>query len=188
MVYPRRHALLAQKILQSGGALLSEYGADEPLETQNFIARNRIVSGLCHAVLIVEAPIPSGALSTARFALEQNREVFIAPGPLTDTFAGSHMLLRQGAQLAVSPADILRDLGRRIVAVDWTPPTPLATDTTESVLSALRNSSSPLSVDKLAQGTKLQPRAVQQALAVLLFEESVREHADGYSAASSPAI
>ncbi|MEK7077163.1 MAG: DNA-processing protein DprA, partial [Patescibacteria group bacterium] len=110
--YPRMHEKLAEKILSQGGALVSEYPPGSPAFPYRFIERNRIVSGLAHGTLIIEAPKRSGTLATARFALDQNREVLVVPGPARHVnFLGSHKLIRSGATLVTSPEEILEAFG-----------------------------------------------------------------------------
>lgn len=111
-VYPREHERLAKNILEKGGTLISEYPLGSPSYPHRFIERNRLVSGLALGILIIEAPAESGALATARFALEQNRDVFVVPGEIDNpNYAGSHELLKQGAAFVTSPEDILRAIG-----------------------------------------------------------------------------
>ncbi|MEK7212098.1 MAG: DNA-processing protein DprA, partial [Patescibacteria group bacterium] len=81
-IYPRTHESLAKRIIENGGGLISEYPLGAPSWPYRFLARNRIVSGLAQGVIIIEAPIDSGAMATARFALDQNREVLVVPGPI----------------------------------------------------------------------------------------------------------
>ena len=110
-VYPPENKELANRILESGGAVISEYGPGEPIEKSNFIQRNRIISALSIAVLVIEAPIHSGALVTARTGGEQGKDVFVVPGAIGDpNFEGSHKLIRDGAILVSSVKDILEDL------------------------------------------------------------------------------
>jgi len=110
VVYPGEHASLYKKIGEQG-LLISEYPLGTPPEGFRFPARNRIVSGLSLGVVIVEAAIRSGALITARLALEQNREVFAVPGRIDSLKSeGPHGLLRQGAALVRSVEDILAEL------------------------------------------------------------------------------
>lgn len=108
-IYPGTHAGLARQIQEQGGALISEYPSGVPSYKQNFIARNRIVSGLSQAVLITEAAEKSGSLHTAQFALEQGRDVLVVPGNITSpTSKGTNSLLRVGATPVTSSSDILQ--------------------------------------------------------------------------------
>ncbi len=110
VVYPGEHASLYKKIGEQG-LLISEYPLGTPPEGFRFPARNRIVSGLSLGVVIIEAAVRSGALITARLALEQNREVFAVPGRIDSPKSeGPHGLLRQGAALVRSVEDILAEL------------------------------------------------------------------------------
>ncbi|MCI5195010.1 MAG: DNA-protecting protein DprA [Candidatus Electrothrix sp. AW5] len=110
VVYPQKHNGLYRQIGEQG-LLVSEYRLGTPPEGFRFPARNRIVSGLSLGVVIVEAAIRSGALITARLALEQNREVFAVPGRIDSSKSkGPHNLLRQGATLVQSVDDILVEL------------------------------------------------------------------------------
>lgn len=107
-IYPRQNTALAKKIIEQGGCLVSEYPPKTPALPRLFLERNRIVSGLSEAVLIVEAPKRSGTLSTARFSTEQNREVFVVPGsPRQIQYQGSLDLIKSGAQIITEASDVL---------------------------------------------------------------------------------
>lgn len=110
-IYPRSHYGLAQQIVQGGGVLVSEYPPGTNIFKQNFIARNRIVAGLVDALLITEAAEKSGSLHTARFALEQGKDVLAVPGNITSsTSVGTNNLLKAGAVPITCAEDVLHIL------------------------------------------------------------------------------
>ncbi len=111
MVYPERNLRLADRI-RAQGALISEFPIGTRPLPQLFPVRNRLISGLTRAVVVVEARHGSGALITVEYALEQGRDVFAVPGPIySPASAGPHQLIRNGAGLATCAADILEALG-----------------------------------------------------------------------------
>jgi DNA processing protein len=111
-LYPARNKELADKIVNSG-AVVSEFPPGTPARADHFPRRNRIISGLCQGLLVVEAAKESGSLITARLALEQNREVFAIPGSIHNPLArGCNALIREGAKLVESCQDILEELSQ----------------------------------------------------------------------------
>lgn len=109
--YPRENRALADTIAERG-ALVSEFPLGTPPEAWRFPARNRIISGLSRAVVVIEAPLNSGALITADFALEQGREVLAVPGNVNNwRHAGCHRLIKEGARLVEEARDVLEALG-----------------------------------------------------------------------------
>lgn len=111
-IYPRLHFRLARDILSAGHALLSEYPPGTGCRKHHFHARNRLIAGLSEAVLVVEAPKRSGAMMTARLALENGREVWAVPGAITQgNSEGPNRLIRDGAVPVTCPEDIADALG-----------------------------------------------------------------------------
>lgn len=111
-VTPSSHANLAERILQHGGTLISEYYDREFFSKYRFHERNRIISGLCEATIVIEAPIKSGALITAQKALDQNRDVYVLPGDITKPQAqGCLKLIYDGAIPILSIDNLLIELG-----------------------------------------------------------------------------
>lgn len=110
LVYPMRNRALAERIAQEG-CIVSEYPLGMPPLTHNFPRRNRIISGLSRAVLVVEAALRSGSLITARVAADQGRDVFAIPGSIHSPLAkGCHALIKQGAKLVETVEDMLEEL------------------------------------------------------------------------------
>ena len=109
-VYPRSNKPLFERV-PAQGALVSEFPPGTPAHARHFPRRNRIISGLCLGVLVVEARERSGTLITVRMALEQGREVFAVPGDIRSPLSrGTHRLIREGAKLVEGVADILEEL------------------------------------------------------------------------------
>ena len=110
-IYPVSNNLLAQKIIEKGGAVISEFPIGTPPLAHHFPLRNRIISGLSLGTLVVEAGKKSGSLITAYSALDSGREVFAVPGDIyADNSTGTHALLKRGANLATCAEDIIEVL------------------------------------------------------------------------------
>jgi DNA processing protein len=148
-IYPPEHRGLAERISGSG-ALVSEFPLGTGPEAANFPVRNRIISGLSLGIVVIEAPMKSGALITANFAADHGRTVLAVPGSaLSSNSAGTHQLLRDGATIATNGSDVLEalDLGTRQIEMDVRQTLP-ASDLERSVLVFLGNE--PKHIDEIA--------------------------------------
>ena len=168
VVYPADHRKLAQEISQQG-ALISEYPMGTLPEGRNFPRRNRIISGLSLGVLVVQAPLASGAIITANIAAEQGREVFAVPGNILDPVsAGCHRLIQDGAKLVTSAGDILDELNlawTRVEAASVTERVVPANATEASLLARL--GVEPTHVDDLVRECQLPVANVSSTLTIL---------------------
>src|SRR3989338_2795528 len=155
VLYPRANTGLAREILKAGGALLSEFEPCMKATDYAFPQRNRIMAGLCRAVLIIEAKEQSGSLITARLTVEYNRELLVVPGSIfSEESKGTHQFLRLGATAVTSPEDILvalgiakRDGGQTLAS--------LRADLSEDELRVIEILNAPLSRDELIEALAL---------------------------------
>ncbi len=174
-VYPPEHRALAARITQNG-ALLTEFPPGTPPDGRNFPVRNRTISGLSLAVVVVEAPDRSGALLTADCALDQGREVFAVPGNLTArTSSGTNRLIQQGAKLVTNGQDILDELNLSRTAVETRVDVARVapSDPVEAALAA-QLGEEPVHIDDLVRATGLPIVQVSSALALMELKGLVR--------------
>lgn len=165
-IYPREHVSLAHRILDAGGAIISENPACSPSFKYAFPKRNRLIAGMTPATLVVEATKDSGSLITARLALEENREVLTVPGSIFSAqSAGCHELLRLGAKIIRSAEDVLDALSfdRPELMAQTRASLPL-TEPESLVYASLDQ---PLHVDALAERLKEPSSAISARLALL---------------------
>src|ERR1044071_9504758 len=173
-ISPPEHRALADKMIESG-AIVSDYAPGTPPDATNFPPRNRIISGLSLAVVVIEAGETSGALITAEFAAEQGREVFAVPGSiLAPQSKGTNKLIQKGALPLLSVNDLMQalDLGRmgdqkaarKIIPAD---------ETEARLMNVL--STEPLHVDEIRNQTELKIEKVSAALALMELKGMVRQ-------------
>lgn len=170
--FPPENWNLAAEVTANGGVIISEYPPGAPALKHHFPARNRIIAGISSGVLVVEAPEASGALITARFALEQGREVFAVPGPLfSPNAAGTHRLIQDGAKLVASAEDIIEELNlpRRKKSERAAV---LLTDATERTILELLVE--PAGVDELKERTDLPTPRIITCLSLLELKGFIR--------------
>ncbi len=172
VLYPASNRGLAQKILQSGGALVSEYEPDFRATNWSFPKRNRIMAGMSHAVLVIEAENKSGTRITARLATDYNREVFSVPGSIfSPSSTGCNELIREGAFPITSGQDIIEFFN-----LDHTPQQPsLLIDLSEHEQLIMQTLVEPLSRNEITEQTKLSIVEVNIALSNLEISGIIKE-------------
>jgi DNA processing protein len=187
-IYPKQHKGLAEKIVEQG-ALISEFFPHQPPKPSHFPRRNRVISGLSVGVLVVEAAEKSGSLITARYALEQGRDIFAIPSSIRDGLnQGNHRLIQSGAKLVMTPEDVFHEIG---TLTEWTinhQITPSVVQNTAqvvdeellfvNVLSTVGNRATP--VDVIVQRSGLPVEDVMTQLLELELLDAVSAVSGGY--------
>ncbi|HTW96447.1 MAG TPA: DNA-processing protein DprA [Candidatus Methylomirabilis sp.] len=179
-IYPAQNLTLAENIIEAGGAIVSEFSPGTPPLKQNFPQRNRIIAGLAQATLVVEANEKSGSLITARFALEEGREVMAVPGNIfSPASSGPNNLIKSGAKPIFSAEDILESFG-------FFPEKNLENDkrdlsqfnlVEQKILAKL--SCEPLELDELIRTTELDTKIINSTLTILEIKKAVKNIGGG---------
>jgi DNA processing protein len=173
-VYPPEHAQLAEKMMASG-AMISDYAPGTPPDASNFPPRNRIISGLTMAVVVVEAGETSGALITAQFAADQGREVFAVPGNiLAPQSKGTNRLIADGARPLLSARDLLDILNLSRATEQREVRRALPADQVESALLSVL-SHEPMHMDEIRNQTGLPIERVSATLVMMELKGLVRQ-------------
>lgn len=177
-IYPPAHADLARRILDGGGALVTEYPWGAKLDPSFFPQRNRIIAGLSRAVVIVEAAEKGGALITAQFAFEQDREVYAVPGALGARASEgcNELIRRQVAQLVTSPEQVIVALEEQIEKLQpnlFTAPLGLLSAEEQQVVNALEQRG--MSIDEMAEKLSIAPGRLFSLLLELEFKGLVEQ-------------
>lgn len=168
-IYPSRNRALASRILAQGGALLSEFPLHTPPLKQHFPFRNRIIAGLCHGTLVVEAAIKSGSLITARSAMDSNRDVYAVPGPIHSLLSeGPHELIKNGATPVTKPEDIFG------IEPMPEPVSAYQPANEEETLVWTRLSQTPLHADELVRSTQLPAPKLLSTLTLMEMKSAIR--------------
>lgn len=173
-IYPPEHQKLADRITKQG-VLISDYPVGTPPDGSNFPPRNRIISGLSKAVLVIEAGQKSGALITANYAAEQGKDVFAVPGKITSPMSkGTNLLIKQGAHPLLAPQDVLDLLNMSFIAEQRVIRKTLPSDPKEAVLFQAVGEE-PLHVDEISSLTKMPIEEVTATLALMELKGMVRK-------------
>ncbi|MBI5295985.1 MAG: DNA-protecting protein DprA [Chloroflexi bacterium] len=173
-IYPPEHRALAEQMLERG-AILSDYAPGTPPDASNFPPRNRIISGLSLAVVVIEAGETSGALITAEFAAEQGREVFSVPGSiLAPQSKGTNKLIQQGALPLLSASDLMQALNLTRMGEQKAARKILPADEVEAQLFAVLGEQ-PIHVDELRNQTGLPIEKVSATLTMMELKGMVRQ-------------
>ncbi len=180
-IYPNTNLPLAKEILKNDGLIVSEYPEGTEGYKSNFPARNRIISGLSKGVLVVEAPLISGALITTRFATEQNRDVFAVPGNIfSPNSKGPNMLIQKGAKPVFSAEDILGAYYQN-AEFNLEPKKDISTkNPAEKKILDILDEKDGLTSDEIISLTKLETSQVIAALSMLEMKNKVRQKSGKY--------
>lgn len=179
-IYPQINLNLSRKIIENGGCLISEYPEGTPGSKFSFPRRNRIISGLSLAVLVIEAKEKSGSLITADYAVKQNKKLFAVPGQIySANSAGPHKLIKNGAKLITDSDDILNELGLSPVEAKSNN---IEAESPEEKLIINALEDEPLQIDKIIEKTKLSASVIATTLALMEISGKVKNlRANTYS-------
>ena len=173
-IYPADNRYLAKKIINAGGSVISEYPIGTPPLKHHFPYRNRIISGLTLGTLVIEAPASSGALITAKYALEQNREIFAVPGSIfSQNSEGPNNLIKMGARLVSSAADILEALNLNQIT-EFKKAKKIIADSLEEEILLKNLSYEPIHIDKLAELSRINTSILNSTLTLMEMKGKIR--------------
>ena len=176
-IYPSANAALFERI-KCNGCLISQFALGTKPADYKFILRNQLIAALCHAIVVIQAPLKSGAIRTAGFAAEMGRDVFVVPGPIDQFgFQGSHSLIRDGATLVDHPMQVLEQLGVDFQTTSQAPSTGIAAE----ILAVLDSQAKP--VEKIVELTGLTTSEVLSELTLLELDGNVLRDPGGFSKA-----
>ncbi|MFA5935480.1 MAG: DNA-processing protein DprA [Patescibacteria group bacterium] len=179
-IYPRNHLRLAARILEEGGSIVSEFPPGTESLRHLFPLRNRIIASMSTVTIVVEAAESSGSLVTAKLALEENRDVFAVPGPITsEQSAGTNRLLVHGATPCLNAQDVLSLFGKNVSPPPKPPPL------SEEDLDLLQLLERPFHIDDIIRTLELPTATITSRLAVLVLHGCVEQQSGDMYARSA---
>lgn len=182
MIYPAGNRDLAKRIIQSGGAIISEYPSATPIYKARFLERNRIVAGLTQLTVVIESALRGGAMSTANLAFNYNREVMALPGRISDdTSEGcNHLIRKEKAHLLTAAADVIEMMGWKPLGKTVTPRQrnlfPELEGNASYVYELLKFEAYPLTIDAIHMRTGIKVAELMSTLTEMEFDGIIIRH------------
>jgi len=183
IIYPAQNISLAHRIIKEGGAIISEYAPGTHGTPFSFPQRNRIISGLSKGTLVIEADIKSGALITAKYAVDQNRDVFAVPGNILNrTSRGTNLLIKRGAKPILEASDVLEEYPDKIQNSKSKTQTEInaENEVEKKILEVLANSDEPVSIDNIIRVSDLSSQEVSTQLVLMEIKKKVKKVGNKY--------
>ncbi len=173
-IFPQENLKLAKQIIETGGTIISEFPPGTPGYKGNFPLRNRIISGLCLGTLIIEAKYNSGALITARRAIDEKRKIFAIPGSIYSLNSqGPNDLIRKGAKLVMQANDIIKELKLPQLKFDFKQEIKGKNKEQNLILDCLKEKE--LNIDKIIEKTKLPADIIASEITMLEMEDKIKD-------------
>lgn len=177
---PRINYHLAKEILKKDGLIISEYEKNSDITKANFAIRDRIISGLCKGVLIIEGTDQSGSLITAKCAVDQNRDVFAVPGNIfSQVSVGPNNLIRTGAKLVTSAKDILEEYDRNPQLIFESNSNISTKDPVELKILDILDEKGELSADEIIRATESEVSSILSAISMLEIKNKIKNLGNG---------
>lgn len=178
IIYPQSNTRLAEKIIQSGGAIISEYKKGVPPYSFNFLNRNKIICAISDAIVLIQAPLKSGAISTATFALKLNIPVFVIPGPAKSyDFEGSNQIIRNGGKLITGWKDLFNDLKIKYKKINKNNE---VDNISQKILKIIGKEGGSANIDNIIKNTTLNPHQTLSKLTEMEIDGTIEKIGDKY--------
>ncbi|MDP3953886.1 MAG: DNA-processing protein DprA [bacterium] len=182
-IYPADNLGLAHRIIESGGAIISEYEPGTEGKPFTFPQRNRIISGMSRGVLVIEADEKSGSLITAKCAIDQNRDVFAVPGSIFSRASkGTNSIIKKGAKLVSSAEDVLEEYGDiKLQTTNNKPQIRGANEIEEKILEILNTNSGPMNINDIIRSSGLDAQKITTQLVMMEITKKIKKVGDKFA-------